>query len=100
MNSLHERDFVTDRKKVNDECKLLIGKIVLIKQENEPSLKWHKRQVINFIVGQDKLIRGVTLRTINGNGKRMTPERPRQHLVNSEINLLINPWITISMTRI
>ena len=26
MNSLHERDLITDRKKVNDECKLLIGK--------------------------------------------------------------------------
>ena len=75
INSLHEKHCY-GRKKVNDECKLRIEEIVLIKQENVPRLKWHKGRVTNFMAGQDKLIREVTLRTINDNGKRITLKRP------------------------
>ena len=84
INSLHERHCY-DRKKVSDECKLRIGEIVLIKQENMPRLKWHKGRVMNFIVGQDKLIRGVTVRAINSSGKRIIRKRPLQHLVPLEV---------------
>ena len=41
INSLHERHCY-DRKKVSDDCKLRIGRIVLIKQQNVSLLKWHK----------------------------------------------------------
>ena len=37
---------------MSDQCKLQIREIVLIKQENVPRLKWHKGQVMNYIVGQ------------------------------------------------
>ena len=74
INSLHEKHCY-DRKKVSDECKLRIEEIVLIKQENVPRLKWHKGRVTNFMAGQDKLIREVTLRTINDNGKTITLKR-------------------------
>ena len=40
---------------------------------------------MNFIVGQDELIREVTSRTINDNGKRITLKRPSQHLVPLEV---------------
>ena len=84
INSLHERHCY-DRKNVSDECKLRIGEIVLIKQENMPRLKWHKGRVMNFIVCQDKLIRGVTLRAINNSGKRIILKRPLQHSVPLEV---------------
>ena len=84
INSLHVRHCY-DRKNVSDECKLRIGEIVLIKQENMPRLKWHKVRVMNFTVGQDKLIRGVTLRAINNSGKRIILKRPLQHLVTLEV---------------
>ena len=74
-----------DRKKVSDECKLRIGEIALIKQENMSRLKWHKGRVMNFIVGEDKLIRGVTLRAINNSGKRVILKRPLQHLVPLDV---------------
>ena len=40
---------------------------------------------MNFIVGQDKLIRGVTVRVINSSGKRIILKRPLQHLVPLEV---------------
>ena len=57
----------------------------LLKHENVPRLKWHKGRVTNFVAGQDKLIREVTLRAINDNGKRITLKRPLQHLVPLEV---------------
>ena len=78
------KDIVVNRKKVSGECKLRI-EIVLIKQENLPRLKWHKGRVMNFVAGQDKLIRGVTLRAIKSSGKIITLKRPLQHLVPLEV---------------
>ena len=40
---------------------------------------------MNFVAGQDKLIRGVTLRAINNSGKIITLKRPLQHLVPLEV---------------
>ena len=37
------------------------------------------------MVVHDKYLRGVTLRTINDNGKRITLKRPLQHLVPLEV---------------
>lgn len=51
ISSLHEKHCY-DKKNVSDQCKLQIREIVLIKQENVPRLKWHKGQVMNYIVGQ------------------------------------------------
>ena len=70
---------------MSDECKLQIGEIVLIKQENVPCLKWHKERVMNCLDGQDKRICRVLLRTIESNGKRITLKRPLQHLVPLEV---------------
>ena len=73
---------------MSDECKLRIGEIVLIKQENMPRVyarKICKGRVLNFIVGKDKLTRGVTLRAINNSGKRTILKRPLQHLVPLEV---------------
>ena len=73
------------KKKVSDECKLQIGEIVLIKQENVPRLKWHKGRVMNCLVGPDKRICRVILRTIKSNGKRITLKRSLPHLVRLEV---------------
>ena len=78
------KDIVVNRKKVSGEWKLRTD-IVWIKQENLPRLKWHKGRVVNFVAGQDKLIRGVTLRAINNSGKIITLKRPLQHLVPLEV---------------
>ena len=70
---------------MSGECKLRIGEIVLIKQENVPRLKWHKGRDRNFIVGQDTLTHGVSLRTTKDNGKRITLKRSLQHLVPLQV---------------
>ena len=70
---------------MSGECKLRIGEIVLIKQENVPRLKWDKGRDRNFIVGQDTLTHGVSLRTTKDNGKRITLKRSLQHLVPLQV---------------
>ena len=82
--SLHERHCY-DRSKSNNECKLQKDEVVLIKQNNVPRLKWHKGRICSFIHGNDKLIRGAILKTVNDNGKPITLKRPLQYLIPLEI---------------
>ena len=59
---------------------------MLIKEENVPRMSWRKGRIIQFIKGNDGLIRGAQLQVFQqSKGKTTILKRPLQHLVPFEI---------------
>ena len=57
--SLQERCYSN---RIENECTLVIGDVVLIKEENKSSMLWRKGLVTKLIKGKDNLIRGAELK--------------------------------------
>ena len=60
LTSLKERHSY-QVKKFENENKLCIGDIVLIKDNNAPRLNWRKGKIQKFLYSNDKLVRGVEI---------------------------------------
>ena len=53
---MQEREYYNYKKFKNSE-QIVIGDVVLVKEENLPRILWRKGRIINVIRGVDKLIR-------------------------------------------
>ena len=81
--SLQERCF---NNKFENKCTLVIGKVVLIKEENKSSILWKKELVTKLIKGNDDLIRGAKLKVYQSSPNTCTNiNRPLQLLVPFEV---------------
>ena len=65
----------------NQKCKLDVGSIVLIKEDNMPRLQWPMGVIVNVYPGKDGLIRSVDVKTRKG-----VINRSIQRLHDLEIN--------------
>ena len=61
---------------------LVIGDVVLVKEDNLPRMSWRKRRIINVIRSDDKLVRGAEIKVRQRNSDKMlTLKRPLKYLV-------------------
>ena len=56
ITAMQEREYYNYKKFKNSE-QIVIGDVVLVKEENLPRILWRKGRIINVIRGVDKLIR-------------------------------------------
>ena len=81
--SLQERCF---NNKFENKCTLVIGNVVLIKEENKSSKLWRKGLVTKLIKGNDNLIRGAKLKVYQSSPNTCTNiNGPLQLLVPFEV---------------
>lgn len=75
------------RNKTNKECKLLVGDVVVVKEDKiSPRSSWRTGRVDSLIVGKDGYVRGAELRTISKEGKRTLITRPLQKIIPLEVS--------------
>ena len=80
--SLQERCYSN---RIENECTLVIGDVVLIKEENKSRMLWRKGLVTKLIKGKDNLIRGAELKVYQPSLSKCTHiNRPLQLLVPFE----------------
>ena len=81
--SLQERCYSN---RIENECTLVIGDVVLIKEENKSRMLWRKGLVTKLIKGKDNLIRGAKLKVYQPSLSKCTHiNRPLQLLVPFEV---------------
>ena len=85
ITAIQEREYYNQKKFKNSE-QLVIGDVVLVKEDNFPRMSWRKGQIINVIRGVDKLIRGAEIKVHQRNSDKMlTLKRTLKYLVPFEI---------------
>ena len=85
ITAIQEREYYNQKKFKNSE-QLVIGDVVLVKEDNFPGMSWRKEQIINVIRGVDKLIRGAEIKVHQRNSDKMlTLKRTLKYLVPFEI---------------
>ena len=85
ITAIQEREYYNQKKFKNSE-QLVIGDVVLVKEDNFPGMSWRKGQIINVIRGVDKLIRGAEIKVHQRNSDKMlTLKRTLKYLVPFEI---------------
>ena len=81
ITAIQEREYYNQKKFKNSE-QLVIGDVVLVKEDNFPGMSWRKGQIINVIRGVDKLIRGAEIKVHQRNSDKMlTLKRTLKYLV-------------------
>ena len=81
--SLQERCY---NHKFENKCTLVVGDVVLIKEENKPRMLWRKGLVTKLIKSKDNLIRGAELKVYQPSLSKCTNiNRPLQLLVPFEV---------------
>ena len=81
--SLQERCY---NRRFENKCNLVVGDIVLIKEENKPSMLWRRGLVTKLIKSKDNLIRGAVLKVYQPSFSKCTHiNRPLQLLVPFEV---------------
>ena len=85
LSLLHERySYRGDR--TDENCRLYVGNIVLIKENFVTRMKWQKAKVLNLIRGKDNKVRSAELLIYNREtGKTSTLRRPLQLILPLEI---------------
>ena len=83
MTALQVRDTYLNKCKNNSVEEILrIGDIILLKEDIKPRLSWRKGEIEAFIVGKDKITRGVKILVYeNKLQKTVTLRRPLQPIV-------------------
>ena len=61
ITAMQGREYYNYKKFKNSE-QIVIGDVVLVKEENLPRILWRKGRIINVIRGVDKLIRGAEIK--------------------------------------
>ena len=83
--AIQEREYYNHKKFKNSE-QLVIGDVVLVKEDKLPRMSWGKGRIYNVIRGVDKLIRGAEINIRQRNADKMlTLKRPLKYLVPFEI---------------
>ena len=82
---LHER-YTYRIRKIDEDCRLCVGAIVLLREEFVPRMKWRKGKVMELIRGIDNKVRGDELLVCNKNSEKTSKiKRPLQLTVPLEI---------------
>ena len=82
---LHER-YTYRIRKIDEDCRLCVGAIVLLREEFVPRMKWRKGKVMELIRGIDNKVRGDELLVYNKNSEKTSKiKRPLQLTVPLEI---------------
>ena len=90
LSLLHER-YTYSTGKTDEDCRLYVGDIVLLREEFVPRMKWRKGKVLKLICGIDNKVRGAELLVYNKNSEKTSKiKRPLQLIVPFEINSLGN----------
>ena len=85
ITTIQEREYYNHKKFKNSE-QLVIGDVVLVKEDNLRRMSWRKGQIIHVIRGVDKLIGGAQIKVRQRNlDKMLTLKRPLNYLVPFEI---------------
>ena len=85
ITAIQEREYY-NQKKFKNSKQLVIGDVVLVKEDNFPGMSWRNGQIINVIRGVDKLIRGAEIKVHQRNSDKMlTLKRTLKCLVPFEI---------------
>ena len=85
LSLLHERYSYRDDR-ADENCRLYVGDIVLIKVNFITRMKWRKAKVLTLIRGKDNKVRGAELLIYNREtGKTSTLRRPLQLIMPLEI---------------
>ena len=92
LSLLHERcTYCTG--KTDEDCRLCVGDIVLLREEFVPRMKWkwRKGKVMKLIRGIDNKVRGAELLVYNKNGEKTSKaKRALQLIIPLETDLLEN----------
>ena len=81
---LHEHHLYTHKRNYDEFCKLLVGDVVLIKDDSMKRMEWKKGKVEELIYGDDKKVRGALLK-VSQRGKVSYIKRPLQRNVPLEV---------------
>ena len=81
---LHEHHLYNHKRNYDEFCKLLVGDVVLIKDDFMKRMEWKKGKVEELICGHDSKIRGALLKVSQG-GKVSYIKRPLQRIVPLEV---------------
>ena len=87
VTSLRERHFyASSQKGFDNECKIRIGDVLLIKDDKTPRWNWKKGKVESLVTGNDGLVCGAVLRTYQEKLQNTTLiRRPLQLLIPLEL---------------
>ena len=81
---LHQHHIHASKRNYDNYCKLLLGDVVLIKDDALKRNVWKKGRVEKLIIGKDGKARGAVLRVYN-DGKIVYLKRPLQRIVPLEV---------------
>ena len=85
LSELHQHHLYTRGKGNYEEfCKLLLGDVVLIKDDSLKRNQWKKGKVEELISGKDGQVRGAMLK-VSHEGKVSFIQRPLQHIIPLEV---------------
>ena len=78
---LHEHHLYSHKKNYDEFCKLLLGDVVLIKEDSLNRNNWRKGKVEKLIYGNDNKCRGALLKVCDAEGKTTYIQRPIQRII-------------------
>ena len=81
---LHEHHLYNHKGNYDEMCKLLVGDVVLIRDDSFKRMEWKRGKVEELISGDDKKVRGALLK-VHHNGKTSYIKRPLQRIVPLEV---------------
>ena len=85
VTAIQEREYYNPRKFKNNE-QLVVGDVLLVKEDDLQRMSWKKGRIINVIKGSDKLVRWAEIKVRQHNlGKMLTLKWPLKYLVPFEI---------------
>ena len=77
---------ITTRENSKNNEQLVVGDVLLVKEDNLPRMLWEMGRTINAIRGADKLVRGAEIKVCQRNlDKMVTLKQPLKYLVPFEV---------------
>ena len=87
LNELREHHLLQKKKHSDDPDKLVVGDIVIIKEDYvTPCSLWKTGKIVSLVVGNDGMVTGAILTMISEEGRRTKLTRPVQKLIPMEIS--------------
>ena len=85
VSELHQHHLYSRKENYDEKCRLLLGDVVLIKDDKLKRNFWKKGYVEKLICGEDKKVRGAVLKVVNKKGDIGWIKRPIQRIVPLEV---------------
>jgi len=85
LSELHQHHLYSRKENYDEKCRLLLGDIVLIKDDKLKRNFWKKGYVEKLICGEDNKVRGAVLKVVNKKGDIGWIKRPIQRIVPLEV---------------